>query len=98
MILRRGNFTRSEEHTSELSHLVISYAVFCLKKTLVPRGQILLVIAASCKIPSSGILFERAFVLARFSCLESLFLPFFFFESPAPPEFSPLPHHPALRF
>src|SRR5256885_6653953 len=23
---------RSEEHTSELSHLVISYAVFCLKK------------------------------------------------------------------
>src|SRR5256885_2822798 len=24
--------TRSEEHTSELSHLVISYAVFCLKK------------------------------------------------------------------
>src|SRR5437899_6773374 len=31
-----GNFagftTRSEEHTSELSHLGISYAVFCLKK------------------------------------------------------------------
>src|SRR2546426_7597743 len=27
---RRG--VRSEEHTSELSHLVISYAVFCLKK------------------------------------------------------------------
>src|SRR2546426_6206441 len=26
---RRG---RSEEHTSELRHLVISYAVFCLKK------------------------------------------------------------------
>src|SRR5256885_4978768 len=24
--------TRSEEHTSEPSHLVISYAVFCLKK------------------------------------------------------------------
>src|ERR1022692_5206026 len=24
--------TRSEEHTSELCHLVISYAVFCLKK------------------------------------------------------------------
>src|SRR5256885_16050765 len=24
--------TRSEEHTSELHHLVISYAVFCLKK------------------------------------------------------------------
>ena len=23
---------RSEEHTSELSHTVISYAVFCLKK------------------------------------------------------------------
>src|SRR2546426_6029353 len=25
-------WARSEEHTSELSHLVISYAVFCLKK------------------------------------------------------------------
>ena len=24
--------SRSEEHTSELSHVVISYAVFCLKK------------------------------------------------------------------
>src|SRR2546426_8362268 len=27
-----GNGGRSEEHTSELHHLVISYAVFCLKK------------------------------------------------------------------
>src|SRR3989454_6505736 len=25
-------YVRSEEHTSELHHLVISYAVFCLKK------------------------------------------------------------------
>src|SRR5438874_8589887 len=25
-------FVRSEEHTSELSHVEISYAVFCLKK------------------------------------------------------------------
>src|SRR5437588_2666371 len=25
-------YTRSEEHTSELQHTVISYAVFCLKK------------------------------------------------------------------
>src|SRR2546426_6391470 len=29
---RRLLQTRSEEHTSELRHLVISYAVFCLKK------------------------------------------------------------------
>src|SRR5256885_11991415 len=29
-VTREGQ--RSEEHTSELSHLVISYAVFCLKK------------------------------------------------------------------
>src|SRR2546426_4918509 len=28
----RSGFSRSEEHTSELRHLVISYAVFCLKK------------------------------------------------------------------
>src|SRR5947207_1294296 len=27
-------FHRSEEHTSELSHTVISYAVFCLKKKI----------------------------------------------------------------
>src|SRR2546427_2571169 len=27
-----GTMTRSEEHTSELSHSQISYAVFCLKK------------------------------------------------------------------
>src|SRR5437588_7695281 len=27
-----GSVGRSEEHTSELSHTVISYAVFCLKK------------------------------------------------------------------
>src|SRR3712207_7945085 len=29
--------TRSEEHTSELSHANISYAVFCLKKKKKPR-------------------------------------------------------------
>src|SRR6266446_7819996 len=28
---------RSEEHTSELQHLVISYAVFCLKKKIHDR-------------------------------------------------------------
>src|SRR5207248_11217263 len=29
---RRAHRARSEEHTSELSHRTISYAVFCLKK------------------------------------------------------------------
>src|SRR5205807_7681127 len=29
---RSVRVSRSEEHTSELRHLVISYAVFCLKK------------------------------------------------------------------
>src|SRR5256885_5314755 len=29
---KRSQATRSEEHTSDSSHLVISYAVFCLKK------------------------------------------------------------------
>src|SRR3546814_2830289 len=33
MMVRRGVFPRSEEHTSELQSLMrISYAVFCLKK------------------------------------------------------------------
>src|SRR5438034_11340650 len=30
--LRARHATRSEEHTSDSSHTVISYAVFCLKK------------------------------------------------------------------
>src|SRR5207244_5291922 len=30
---RTGTELRSEEHTSELSHQIISYAVFCLKKS-----------------------------------------------------------------
>src|SRR5579864_8756904 len=30
---------RSEEHTSELSHMSISYAVFCLKKTKNARAR-----------------------------------------------------------
>src|SRR5438034_5405639 len=32
-------FTRSEEHTSELQHTVISYAVFCLKKKKAGPGK-----------------------------------------------------------
>src|SRR3546814_8584744 len=37
----QGTNTRSEEHTSELQSLMrISYAVFCLKKKKVDRGQI----------------------------------------------------------
>src|SRR5260221_14757613 len=32
-------FWRSEEHTSELSHTVISYAVFCLKKKKKTRNS-----------------------------------------------------------
>ena len=28
----KSGIVRSEEHTSELSHQIISYAVFCLKK------------------------------------------------------------------
>src|SRR2546426_8403981 len=31
-VASRRRSPRSEEHTSELHHLVISYAVFCLKK------------------------------------------------------------------
>src|SRR5882672_808588 len=32
------HWTRSEEHTSELHHTVISYAVFCLKKKKTTRS------------------------------------------------------------
>src|SRR3546814_2872484 len=35
LLMTAGNFTRSEEHTSELQSLMrISYAVFCLKKKI----------------------------------------------------------------
>src|SRR5256885_10124230 len=34
VVLEFPDLERSEEHTSELSHLVISYAVFCLKKKI----------------------------------------------------------------
>src|SRR5258705_9105337 len=39
--LRSGRQIRSEEHTSDSSHLGISYAVFCLKKkkTCVQEGS-----------------------------------------------------------
>src|SRR5437899_6122640 len=33
--------TRSEEHTSELRHLGISYAVFCLKKKKKKKNQLM---------------------------------------------------------
>ena len=34
LIEKMANIKRSEEHTSESSHTVISYAVFCLKKKI----------------------------------------------------------------
>src|SRR2546426_9366163 len=34
-----GRHRRSEEHTLNSSHLVISYAVFCLKKKSSSRGE-----------------------------------------------------------
>src|SRR5258708_15604204 len=34
---RNQQFERSEEHTSDSSHQIISYAVFCLKKKKTPR-------------------------------------------------------------
>src|SRR5438105_12139735 len=34
-----GGFSRSEEHTSELSHEWISYAVFCLKKKITSESE-----------------------------------------------------------
>src|SRR3954466_7307555 len=36
--LARASGRRSEEHTSNSSHTIISYAVFCLKKTLMVQA------------------------------------------------------------
>src|ERR1039458_661265 len=63
---------RSEEHTSELSHLGISYAVFCLEKK-------------STRLKSSHLGISYAvFCLEKNSSWRSVFLDVFFVWYPSP--------------
>src|ERR1035441_6044346 len=96
--------TRSEEHTSELQHLGISYAVFCLKKkksqsdligqpcfcTQRPSGTPLRVFFAL-RFPT----YTQSPILVSLHLLLMVIF-FFFFNNAAPTEFSPFPHPAAL--
>src|SRR5256885_2312194 len=75
------------------SHLVISYAVFCLKKKKNTSDQLV------CKLQprSASSQFSRLISTSLFvELLLSLFFFFFFLNDPAPPEIYPLPLHDAL--
>src|ERR1035437_3506162 len=67
------------------SHANISYAVFCLKKT---RNSVCSTLLSVLSPPLWLVVFSVSLV--------SVF--FFFFNDPAPPEFSPFPLHAPLPF
>src|ERR1039457_6500960 len=87
------------------SHLVISYAVFCLKKKhkkehkqqpqlLQSHACVELLHSHSAFVPLDG---SDRCVFVSFLCY-FFCLFFFFFNDGAPPEFSPFPHHAPFPF
>src|ERR1022692_1588674 len=84
-----GPLCRSEEHTSELHHLVISYAVFCLKKKKLVgwsgRRRVCPASRAPATVRGEGVILCAS--LAPF---------LFFFNDPATTEIYPLSLHDAL--
>src|ERR1039457_3737051 len=97
---------RSEEHTSESSHLVISYAVFCLKKKQITADR------SGERAPRPGDTSRLAMLEAQAGldrpgrearAAEGRTVPdpfgfFFFLKDPAPPEIYllPLPAAPPI--
>src|ERR1044071_9299961 len=89
---------RSEEHTSELqSRVDISYAVFCLKKTLISSRERPSVNSHNSRSPALGALLARrgpsctapgGMVAPPAPRVEMAFL--FFFSAPRPPNSIPL--------
>src|ERR1039457_1465271 len=86
------------------SHLVISYAVFCLKKKKNNKKNKVRGVTSTADVRvrgSHGVLslsvslFRPTPTSLAFSCLSSIFF-FFFFNDPAPPEIYPLPLPAAL--
>src|SRR6266446_2061732 len=85
---------RSEEHTSELRHLVISYAVFCLKKKIlyrVDRACRKIRMFIFLRAPSKTLSLQ---FFASFSPI--LFFLFFFFNDTPTTEIYTLSLHDAL--
>src|ERR1035438_3700158 len=76
---------RSEEHTSNSSHLGISYAVFCLKKKRCPRRH------RQSLRRADWPRYRQIYV--RKGAVPPLF---FFFKEPHPPHLPPLPPDPPL--
>src|SRR6202521_4951930 len=97
---------RSEEHTSESSHLRISYAVFCLKKKkhTSESSHLRISYAVLClqKITTARTLTSSFFFKDTAPTeISTLSLPsslFFFLKDPAPPEIYPLSLHAAFPF
>src|ERR1039457_1656224 len=85
------------------SHLVISYAVFCLKKKKKTTQHVTthynLRLEHNCDAPRCGELKSAMctrIAVELFRCLILSLYFFFFFNDPAPTEISPLPLHDAL--
>src|SRR3954462_2662935 len=94
---------RSEEHTSELQHTIISYAVFCLKKKVRSRGGRLGACAGRVAGLSAGLpLLPRRFAFSFHNTYhsnhgkEQTDFAFFFFNDTAPTEIYPFSLHDAL--
>src|SRR3954466_3350253 len=93
---------RSEEHTSELQHTIISYAVFCLKKKKQqqqhgPHGARYVVARrATCATAPAAHAAEppRRSFPPRPYCQHVFFAFNFFLNVGPPPHLFPLPHHP----
>src|ERR1039458_5077927 len=96
----------SEEHTSELQHLGISYAVFCLKKKIlirlwthqrpgfhIPRRPCM----RSAPLPPVGLAPRPAGAPSHADLCVSVFI-LFFFNYGAPPDIYSLPLPDALPF
>src|ERR1022692_295575 len=85
---------RSDRKSTRLnsSHLVISYAVFCLKKKKTTRISTRFRNAwpVYSKLPAGGAEHARR-QLGHYTHLFAISILFFFFKDPAPPEIYPLP-------
>src|ERR1039457_5914217 len=86
------------------SHLVISYAVFCLKKNQTKSSDVAKSVDPE-RFPSDAsplaLSARPSYASGRASvvgpAIRLLYVFFFFLIEGAPPEFSPLPHPPPLR-
>src|ERR1039457_5365374 len=83
------------------SHLVMSYAVFCFKKDVIPRQLIALEHRQDRPVDPRPVPDRRVTQRARrrrirriAAHVPNLFLLFFFFKNPAPPVFPPSPPPP----